>query len=128
VIGEKFLEINKKHTRGMETLYIKDALQKGMEMFSEQKNMWSTWIDKQITLAEAQKKLEALELHKKETIEINKEIELRSGLMLKSHGHEYLRLWLFYNLLTQYITHGIKSVMRQRELNFRVAKAFNHNQ
>lgn len=124
IIGERVLQVNKKHTKNFNVFYILDTLKKGMENFSNQKKIWDTWYDKQISLAEAQKKIEEIEFGKKEQEAINKEVEISSGLMLMARGQQFVNLWQFYCLLTQIVTHFVQSEMRRRELSFRVAKAF----
>ncbi len=124
MVGERVLQIKRKHTGNFNEMYIKQELLKGMEAFSEQKKIWETWVDKQITLTAAQKKIEEMDLNKKELEQVNKTIEVSSGMKMK-HGRPYVNYWLFANLLYQIITHNVKSENRRRELLFRASRVLN---
>jgi hypothetical protein len=123
VIGEKFLEVHKKHTQGF-TFYIKEELEKGMEAFSAQKGIWESWINKRIEAEEASKVIKELEFGKKETDELYKLIEVSSGLTLMEAGQRTYEKWLFFCLITQFITHNVKSLMRQKVLSSKINKLY----
>jgi len=115
--------IIKKHTKSLNTFYIQESLKKGLEDFSEQNKIWSSWVDQQIELSKAQRYISNMTFNKTETKELIKQTEVSSGLNIKDTV-AYVNLWLFYNIITQYLTHNIKSENRRRFLYQKLIETF----
>jgi predicted metal-binding transcription factor (methanogenesis marker protein 9) len=122
-VFEKMVQFRKKHYQNVFYMEeIKNILNEGLKKFSDQTEIWRAWADKKITEAQAQKVIEEMQFGKRETQKLVEEVEMRSGLTLKDHGRVYYNKLLLFFLLTQLITHSVKSEIRKRELSARLSR------
>jgi hypothetical protein len=135
VIGEKFAYIRKRH---MPDLYLEDtteALKVGMDALNTQKLTWEKWNDMPLELDTYHRVMKALGLNQKETALLMEEHETSTRWtidrwisLLDMPGEKYekeargLSLWTFFNILTQFTTHRIKSEQRRVQLEEKVRK------
>lgn len=124
VIGDKFVHYKKKHTQIFNLQAIENAISTGMENFSNQVNLWKTWADKYTTSSEYEHVMSTMKFNKAETEEIHEVVEKSSGIGLDEIKTRTLTYWIFYNILTQYITHKVKSKLRKFQLNEQLRKVF----
>lgn len=120
VIGEKVLHERRLHVGEIDPMYIKEVLNQGMETFSIQKGIWDTWVDRNIEENEKQKLIDELGFSDKQKENLMEEIEVASGETLRNAT----TLWIVYNIVMQYITHKIKSQMRQVDLMQKARRVF----
>lgn len=125
IIGKILMHFQRKHTHldpGNEAM--KRLLLNGMELFSEQTDLWKTWVDKVTTLEEYETVMNGLDLRKKELEEVHEEVEASSNIMLGDVKRKSLTFWVFYNILCQYITHKIPNEHRRLLLQNEMRKYF----
>jgi len=122
VIGQKVLNFHKKHFNPAQFFLKQDMLSDSMEQFSEQANIWKTWSNKVMEQAQIEHELEAMELREKEIEGIKTLVETSTGISLIAQ--QAITQWIFYNILTQYITHNVTSINRQIELEAKMRKMF----
>jgi len=109
-IGEKVLQIHKRHTRQIGDFFSKNILAEEMHQFSIQTKIWESWVNKKIDQEEMDKKIESLHLAKKREGELRAEIEISTGEIVE--GQEAMTQWIFFNILCQYITHRLTNYQR----------------
>lgn len=124
VIGDQFANYKKKHTQVFNLEGIKNAISIGMDNFSDQVNLWKTWVDKNTTSTEYEYVMNTMKFNKAETEEIHSVVEKNSGVTLTDIKTKTLTYWIFYNILTQYITHKVQSKLRKFQLNEQLRKVF----
>jgi hypothetical protein len=124
VVGEQFAFYVKKHTQALDTDKVQQILIDGMQNFSEQTALWKTWMDRNTTSTEYESTMKAMDFSKKDSELIHKEVEISSDVMLDDIQTKTLKYWTFYAILTQYITHRVRSRMRQENLKSKLRRAF----
>ncbi len=140
IIGEKFASYKRKHTTGLEFEQVEKILEYGMDKFSDQVDLYKTWLDINTTSRELE------DVHKifsgKEFKEIIVEKEIGSKETIQEHASfemvkqeggpdkllvdtdNKLNKWVLFNILTQYITHSVKNKNRQVALQTKMGKLF----
>lgn len=119
-VFEKIVQYSRKHSQDVYIPYIREILHEGLKHFSEQTEIWRTWADKTITEAQAHKVIEDMEFGKRETQKLSQEIELRTGITTENQGT--WNQFVLFMLLTQFITHNVKSEIRKRALATRLSQ------
>jgi hypothetical protein len=121
-IGEKILHYNRRHTQNFTFLMAEEILKNGMHTFSIQRGIWEKWVDEMIEKRQMEEIFHKLELSKKDTQAVNEEIETETGISI---GYtEQINMWLFYNILCQYITHSVSSELKKVRLQNQMRKLF----
>jgi hypothetical protein len=124
-IGEKVFHYNKKHFASIDFQIIMEGLKKSLNQFSDQKELWKTWVDKKLEVNEAKELVTSLELTKKEEAELDNEVEIQSGFtMLPEDQYQWVTKWVLFNILTQFITHRVKSMQRRFGLENKLRRLF----
>ena len=122
VVGEEFMSYKKKHTQD---LYLKDvqrAMGGGLEQMEKQVKQWDTWRNETIEQDQVTKIFDKMQLNGKEkealikTKEVNTNISLDAWINFASTNQEIITKWLFFNIVTQFITHEIKKETRKVQL------------
>ena len=124
VIGKSFAFYVKKHTQSLDQEAVQQILIKGMEEFSEQTGIWKKWADRVTTSSEYEYAMKELDLTKKEQEAVHEQVEISSNLMLDDMKTKSLSYWVFFNILSQYITHHVTSPIRKAKLESRARKIF----
>ncbi|MCK9596517.1 DUF945 domain-containing protein [Candidatus Pacearchaeota archaeon] len=124
IVGEKFMQFKRKHTLMLDPKSVIDHLSEGMEKFSMQTNLWQEWVERTLAASETERMLNELHFGKKETKALEQEIEVSSNLTLDAMRKQAASKWLLYALVTQFVTHKIKSETRRVDLEKRIAKVF----
>jgi len=122
VIGQKELNFRKKHFNPAQQFLSQDMLSDSMEAFSEKTEIWKTWAENVMEQAQIAKAMEDMDLREKEVDGINNVIETSTGITLLAN--QVVTKWIFFNILSQYITHHVSSINRQVELEARMRKIF----
>lgn len=121
VIGDVVMQFKRKHFNPAQQFLLTDMLQNSFESFSNQTEMWKGWVDKVLTPEQVTNNLETLAFNKKEMKELEVESEVATHATIMTPA---ITQWVFFNILTQYITHRVASVNRQVELQSRLRKMF----
>ena len=119
VIGEKWAVYRREHHQPLEKdgRDLKATISNGMEKFSDYTEMWKSWVDRITTVKEYEDAMETIGFGPKEQEVIGKEVEVSSGIKIEDgYKHKTLSLWVFYNILCQYITHKVEGEVRKARL------------
>ena len=119
VIGEAVMQFKKKHYNPAQQFLMTDMLENSLEQFSMQTELWRGWVDNVLDVKQVENTLESMQLRQKERNEIEELSETHSHATVNTPD---ISQWILFNILTQYITHHVKSVQRQVELETRLRK------
>jgi len=108
VIGKVFASYKEKHYENSRES-VKGLLMEGLDKFSEQTQLWKTWVDKVLTYNEYEKVMNNVGFTKKDREEIGNIIETSSDITMDAIRTKTLTYWVFYNILCQYITHKVST-------------------
>jgi len=135
-VGETLMKFRKRHMPDLYLDDVKSALEIGVNQVQQQAIEWSGWSEKELNKEDVESAVEKLALNKKETKLLLEEEETASNLSLEEwfilldlgeRHQERIKLmtqWMFFNILTQFITHRIESVMRKTMLENKVRSIF----
>jgi len=124
VIGKEFASYKHRHTKELNPVEIERILCAGMERYSDQVELWKRWVDKITMPDEYEHVVEGLGLHKAELEQLEQQVEQQSDIVLSDLGIKTLRYWVFYNIVTALITHGVKDSIRRANLMLRAGEIF----
>lgn len=134
VIGDLFAEYKKKHMETLDLDQMKFIITEGMEKYSEQTEIWKSWLDRKTTSKEIEDglgifcrrdKLEILkEKEEGSKLSINDAVEISEeeqdgdlpSLFKVINMKKTLSFWIYFNILTQFISHKVKSRNKQMSL------------
>ena len=122
VVGKEFLHIRKRHVWGLEELDVSEQVSTALKRFFLQTEQWRKWADKPLAVGVYVKVMEAMKLGKGAV----KQIEYRMAKEADEfdrEGFPVMSVWLFFNVLTWYITHRAISLNHRIELEKRLRQA-----
>lgn len=101
---------SKKHRMNLDVEDQMKALSSGMEVFSEQHEIWKMWTEKMIAYDKVETVLNELPFSGKQQEEILALPETGTGVRLKDlvEGKEDISMWQLNSLATQFITHELE--------------------
>jgi len=125
VIGKQIFHRHKKHIgEKISFPHLKEAFKESMDNFFVQANQWRAWQDR-ITLPEDyEHAITTCQFGVKAQEEIAKEVETSSKQTIDELRLRTLSYWIFYNILAQYVTHKVKSRIRQAQYQAQMRKVF----
>jgi hypothetical protein len=115
VVGEKLVHLKKRHTRQLDQIDLREELTTALERFYLQTDQWKEWASYQLSSKTYNRVMEDMKFGAKATEEIEKRAEQRAE-GFDDYGFPIINGWIFFNILTWYITH------RAVSLNHRVVK------
>jgi len=122
VVGKEFFQFRKRHVVEIERMDFKDQVATAIKRFEDQTRSWREWTTRPLSLETYGKVMNTMDFGKRatETIEekVNDEVE---GFL--SEGSPQPTVWMFYNLITWYITHRAVSLNHRVELEKRLRRA-----
>jgi len=122
VVGKEFFQFRKRHVVEIDRMDFKDQVTTALKRFEDQTRSWREWATRPLSLETYGKVMKAMEFGKRatETIEekVNDEVE---GFL--HEGGPQPTVWMFYNLITWYITHRAVSLNHRVELEKRLRRA-----
>lgn len=118
VIGEKFAHYRKEHHQNASIDDLRNVIQVGMTNYSERVELWKGWLD--IILDDKTKTdiIDDMGFNKTETEEITELQEEASHQTV----NDTINKWIFVNILTQYITHHVKSDLKKIKLQDKLGR------
>ena len=106
IVGERFLYEKVIHWGEERPVDIQMLLKESMHRFSTQVDLWKQWADRELEFSIDQYEQVVAPFGNKQRKEIAEEVD-------KENSKNALSLWTFFNVLTAFITHRIKSLQRQ---------------
>ncbi len=124
-VGKLFSKFAKRHMLSLNPEDMKLSIQGGMGIFSEQIGLWKKWAELQIVEELYDGIWKELPMSDGEKVKIEKLPEAGTQLLLPNALEQnQLTAWGFYSVVTQFVTHEIKSDIRREEIGPRVTQAF----
>lgn len=123
-IGERVFAFRERHVTPFNREEVKNTILMAMEKFSDEKRIWNAWMDRKVLPAEYERVMETLPLTDRDVKLIGEEVEVSSDLVIDDLRTKTLTMWIFYNILAQYITHRIQSENRRYQLENAARRAF----
>lgn len=121
VIGKKFLHIRKRHIYEIDELDLEEQISTALKRFRRQANQWKRWADRPLKASEYQKIMKVMKFGKNATEDI--EYRVRRDASGFVDGYPIMSLWIFFNIVTWYITHYTASLRHRVELERRLRTA-----
>lgn len=121
VIGKKFLHIRKRHVYEIDQLDLEEQISTALKRFRRQTTLWKKWAERPLKAAEYQKIMKAMKFGKNATEDI--EFRVRKDASGFADGYPVMSLWVFFNIITWYITHYSVSLRHRVELERRLRAA-----
>ncbi len=121
-VREDFLTFKKKH---MPDLYLEDircALEGGLEKIQTQIEQWKQWEKLELEQSRVEKIIDNMKLNGKEKEGLITTKEVETGLILQDWltftetTNIVITKWIFFNIMTQFLTHAIKKEIRRTQL------------
>ena len=125
VVGEKYLHLRKRHVFDFDHMDIKKQVSTALKRFNLQTNQWKKWTEIKLNEKIYDNVMKAMKFGKKAM----EEIENRTAQEAKGfadNGLPIMNLWIFYNILTWYITHRAVSLNHRVEMERRLRSAMRH--
>ncbi|MBC8460561.1 MAG: DUF932 domain-containing protein [Deltaproteobacteria bacterium] len=122
VVGKKFYQFRKRHVVELERMDFSKQVPTALDRFEKQVETWRSWETRPLFLETYQKVMKAMGFGKRatETIE-DKVAEDVEGFL--TEGYPQPTVWVFYNLITWFITHRAVSLNHRVELENRLRRA-----
>jgi hypothetical protein len=122
VVGKKFLHLRKRHVYELENIEIKKELKTAVKRFNRQTRQWQTWADQPLAKNHYQRIMKAMKFGRRASEEIDWCVSWEAE-GIDSEENSIITIWLFYNIITQYITHRTVSLNHRVELERRLRNA-----
>jgi hypothetical protein len=124
VVGQKYYQFRRRHIFELADVAILDNLSDAIRRFKIIGQEWCHWSEKPLTPKIYENVIESMQLGKNGLDMIHDEAS-RSA-KLNENGMPLVSLWIFYNLLTWYITHQSVSLNHKVEMERRLRKAIKY--
>ena len=122
VVGDKYLHIQKRHVFHIDQIDLKKQVSTALNRFNLQTDQWIKWAGKRLRKETHDQVMENMKFGKNATEEIEDRIN-REAEDFDVNGFPIVSLWIFFNILTWYITHRGISLNHRVELEKRLRKA-----
>lgn len=126
VIGKQIFHQHKKHIGKGEFAFpqLNEDLKKSMADFFIQTKEWKQWQGRITTYDDYERVMIALQLGKRAMAEIEQTVEVSSNQKIEDLKLKTLNYWMFYNIITAYVTHKVESPLRKADLQARMRRIF----
>ena len=125
--GITFDRFAKKHMQSLEPTMMVDSILKGMELYNAQVAQWKQWTKTKVPELIYTELWTALPFSEGEKEKIEKTVEMGSKNTLEDKKwRDQINLWDLHSVMTQYVTHEVKSEVRKNDLETDIARVFDH--
>jgi hypothetical protein len=125
VVGEKYLHIRKRHVYHFDQMDIEEQVATALKRFNLQTNQWKRWTEIKLNEKIYANVMKAMKFGKKAVAKIESRSE-REAEGLTDNGFPIMNLWIFFNILTWYITHHAVSLNHRVEMERRLRSAMKY--
>jgi len=122
VIGEKLFHLKKRHVFHFETLNLVGEISTALKRFSKQAEEWKKWTDVPLSKRACGTILETMALGKNGEDEIHNTMD-QEAAGFDGENFPLVSLWIFFNILTGYLTHRAASLNHRVAMEGRLRKA-----
>lgn len=134
-IGESWGKFKKRHIRSLEFEEAQQVLEGGLEKVEQAAIEWKNWGSEQMETKAVEQVLDKMDLSNKERQLLTEEEEVSTQLSIEDwllfqelemrpDRVKLMTRWVFYNAITQFITHQVGSELRRLQLQNRVTDLF----
>ena len=125
VVGKKFLHLRKRHIYDLDQIDLKEQVSTALKRFKLQTKQWKKWAELQLTEKTYHKVMETIKFGKMATEEIeNRTTQEAEGF--DDNNFPIMSLWIFFNVLTWYITHRAVSLNHRVEMERKLRSAMKY--
>jgi len=125
VVGEKYLHLKKRHVHDFEQMNLKERVATALKRLKLQTNHWKNWTELRLTEKIYSDVIEDMKFGKKAMAVIEERIT-QEVEDYTDNGILNMNLWIFFNILTWYITHRAVSLNHRVEMERRLRTAIRH--
>jgi len=125
VVGKKFHQFRRRHVLELERMDFREQVKTALERFEKQVKTWQKWDTRPLSLETFGAIMKAMKWGKKATEEIEERV-YQEGDDYDNQGFPIISLWIFFNILTWYITHETVSLNHRVELEGRLRRAIGY--
>ena len=125
VVGKQFLRLKKRHVADFEKIDLQERISTALMQLTSQCDQWKRWAENQLTDQTYDKVLSAMDFSKKALVEIRRRLA-QEAKGFSENGIPIMSLWIFFNVLTWYITHRTVSLNHRVEMERRLRSAIHH--
>jgi hypothetical protein len=125
IVGEKYLHFKKRHVYDFEQMNIKEQVDTALNRLELQTRQWESWTKHRLTKQIYENVIRAMNFGKK-AMENIKERTAQEAEGFTDSGLPIMNLWIFFNILTWYITHRAVSLNHRAEMEKRLRSAMRH--
>jgi len=124
-VKEKYLHLRRRHVIDLERVDLQKQINTALRHFNLQARQWEKWTDRRLEERTYIKVLEAMKLGERAVEEIE-EWTFEEAAGFNDNGFPITSVWLFFNVLTWYITHRAVSLNHRVEMEKRLRFASRH--
>ena len=119
VVGEKFLHLRKRHVYHFDQMDIKEQVSTALKRFKLQTNQWKRWTELRLTEKIYANVMKTMKFGKKAMVEIE-DRTAQEAPGFTDNRFPIMNLWIFYNIITWYITHRAVSLNHRVDMERRL--------
>ena len=125
VVGKKFFQIRRRHVFDLEPIHLEKEVSTALKRFNSQTEQWKRWANRRLTEKTYNRVMEGMRfgMHATEEIE-NRVAQEADGC--NAYGIPIISVWIFFNILTWYITHKAVSLNHRVEMEKRLRATMVH--
>jgi hypothetical protein len=125
MVGERFARFVMRHTTGLDVEKSIKILAQGFDIYEQQLGVWKQWQKVIMNFKDFENIVTALKFSNKALEELKELKEAGTGVNYAEIQKNKVSKWLAYCLLTQFVTHNIKSQMQRISYDQQVRRQFN---
>jgi hypothetical protein len=125
VVGDRYLYIWKRHVYHFDQMDIEGQVATALKRFNLQTKQWKRWAEIKLNEKIYANVMKTMRFGKKAIEEIENRTAQEAEDIAKN-GFPIMNLWIFYNILTWYITHHAVSLNHRVEMERRLRSAIRH--
>jgi len=125
VVGEEFLHLRKRHVHDLDQINVRDEVFTALTRFKLQTKQWEKWAHRQLTEKTYKKVIKDMKFGKKAMDEIEDQI-YQEAEGFSNNGVPIMSVWMFFNVLTWYITYKAVSLNHRVDMEKRLRAAMVH--
>jgi hypothetical protein len=125
VVAEKFLCLKKRHVLGLDQINPKEQVSTALKRFGKQTDKWKEWANRQLTEKTYKKVIKDMKFGKKAMEKIENRI-YQEAEDFDKNSLPIMSVWMFFNVLTWYITHKAVSLNHRVDMEKRLRAAMVH--
>jgi len=122
VIGKEFFLLRKRHIYKLTQIGIEEQVSTAIKRFNSQTKQWKVWAQQPLTETAYNHVMKSMQFGKKAFWEIGERFSQEAD-GFDDNGIPIISLWLFYNVLTWYITHKSVSLNHKVKMEKRLRTA-----